>query len=73
MAACFAGGIYFKDLPSNMLGSFVIGLFAASSVLGLATEKAMALLPRDHAWQANLELQLGRVSGRCCDPACFCS
>lgn len=54
-----AGGAYFKDLPNNMLGCFVIGLFAASSTLGLAVDKALAALPAAHPWQANFELQIG--------------
>lgn len=59
------GGAYFKDIASNMLGSFVIGLFAASSVLGLATDRALAILPMGHPWQSNLELQIGRGAGGC--------
>ena len=43
-----------------MLGSFVIGLFAASSVVGLRTDKALAVLPRAHPWQSNFELQIGK-------------
>lgn len=57
------GGIYFKDLGSNALGSFVIGLFAASSTLGLKNGKPLALLPRGHSWQDNLELQIGALVG----------
>lgn len=52
-------GAYFKDLPSNMLGSFVIGLFAASSTVGLAVDKPLAALPAGHTWQHNFELQIG--------------
>ena len=54
-----AGGSYFKDLPANLLGCFVIGLFAASSTVGLPTERPLVLLPADHPWQANFELQIG--------------
>lgn len=60
-----AGGIYFKDLPANMLGSFAIGLFAASSTVGLANEKELALLPSSHPWQNNLNLQIGIRTGFC--------
>lgn len=63
-AFCPAGGAYFKDLASNLLGCFVIGIFAASSVLGLATDRALAILPKGHPWQSNLELQIGRQAGR---------
>jgi len=67
-STCFhpcAGGIYFKDLPANMLGSFVIGVFAASSTVGLANEKEFALLPSSHPWQNNLNLQIGIRTGFC--------
>eukprot|EP00887_Chlorella_sp_A99_P004152 scaffold23.g4152.t1 len=70
---CLEGGIYFKDLVSNILGSFVIGLFAASSALGLVSEKAVALLPKGHAWQTNLELQLGIRTGYCGSLTTFAS
>lgn len=60
-----AGGSYFKDLPSNMLGCFVIGLFAASTTVGLDTDKPLALLPAGHSWQRNLELHIGIRTGFC--------
>lgn len=44
-------GAYFTDLPQNMLGSFVMGLLAASPTLGLETGKMLAILPAHHAWQ----------------------
>jgi len=47
-------GAYFTDLPPNMLGSFVMGLLAASSTLGLSTNKALAILPAHHSWQVRL-------------------
>ncbi len=59
------GGIYFNDLPSNMLGSFVIGLFAASSTVGLANRKAIVLLPKTHSWQNNFPVQIGIRTGYC--------
>ena len=34
-----------------MLGSYLMGLLAASSTLGLATKKAIAILPPGSAWQ----------------------
>ncbi len=44
-------GAYFTDLPPNMLGSFLMGLLAASPTLGLDTGKMLAILPAHHAWQ----------------------
>ena len=44
-------GAYFTDLPPNMLGSFLMGLLAASSTLGLNTGKMLAILPAQHPWQ----------------------
>ncbi|KAL4423054.1 hypothetical protein ABPG77_005859 [Micractinium sp. CCAP 211/92] len=70
---CIQGGAYFKDIASNMLGSFVIGLFAASSVLGLATDRALAILPKGHPWQSNLELQIGIRTGYCGSLTTFAS
>ncbi|EFN56313.1 hypothetical protein CHLNCDRAFT_144735 [Chlorella variabilis] len=70
---CLAGSLYFKDLPSNMLGSFIIGLFAASSTLGLAVDKALALLPKGHPWQSNFELQIGIRTGFCGSLTTFAS
>jgi hypothetical protein len=46
-----------------MLGSFVIGVFAASSTLSLSTDKSLAVLPSAHSWQTNLEWQLGEALG----------
>ncbi|PSC73475.1 UPF0695 membrane isoform X2 [Micractinium conductrix] len=56
-----------------MLGCFIIGLCAASSVLGLATDKALAALPAGHAWQHNLELQIGVRTGYCGSLTTFAS
>ena len=56
---CLAGGFYFNGLPANLAGSFVIGLFAASSVLGLNNGRPLALLPAAHPWQANISVQIG--------------
>ncbi|GAB4817231.1 hypothetical protein N2152v2_004277 [Parachlorella kessleri] len=67
------GGIYFKDLPANLLGSFVIGVFVASSTVGLKNEKALAVLPKRHSWQDNLELQIGIRTGYCGSLTTFAS
>lgn len=48
-----------------MLGSFVIGVFAASSTVGLENEKALALLSASHPWQNNFNLQIGIRTGFC--------
>jgi fluoride ion exporter CrcB/FEX len=64
-AAASAGGIYFASLPANMLGSFVIGVFAASSTLGLRSDKPMAVLPAGHPWQRNFALQIGVRTAFC--------
>ena len=48
-----------------MLGSFVIGIFAASTTIGLANEKSLAVLPKDHPWQSNFALQIGIRTGYC--------
>ena len=39
-------GAYYTDLPSNMLGSFIMGCLATSSALGLATDKV-----KKEGWQ----------------------
>lgn len=62
---CLAGGVYFKDLPANMLGSFIIGLVGTSDMLGIADHRAVGLLPADHMWQANIPLQTGVRTGLC--------
>ena len=37
-----------------MLGSFLMGLFAASGVLGLPNDKELAILPENSSWQVDL-------------------
>ncbi|PRW44982.1 Camphor resistance family isoform 1 [Chlorella sorokiniana] len=66
-------GVWFRDLPANLLGSFIIGLFAASSSAGLAVDKALVLLPPDHPWQQNFELQIGIRTGYCGSLTTFAS
>jgi CrcB protein len=48
-----------------MLGSFVIGLFAASSTVGLANKKAIVVLHKNHSWQHNFSIQIGIRTGFC--------
>lgn len=52
-------GAYFTDLPPNMLGSWLMGLLAASSTLGLNTGKMLAVLPAQHSWQVLFRAQVG--------------
>lgn len=56
-------GIYTQSLPANMLGSMIMGVVAASSVLGLDTKTQLALLPKKHPWQKNVPLHIGRRRG----------
>jgi fluoride ion exporter CrcB/FEX len=41
-------GMIFSDLPSNMVGSFLMGLVQDGTVLGLATNQALSWLPPGH-------------------------
>ena len=58
-------GAYFPDLPSNVAGSFIMGLAAASSTLALGTPKPVAALPPGHPWQGRPELHIGLRTGFC--------
>lgn len=58
-------GAYFPDLPSNALGSFIMGLAAASSTLSLGAPKPLAALPASHPWQSSPELHIGVRTGFC--------
>ncbi len=49
-------GAYFPDLPSNMLGSFCMGLLAAASTLNLSSNKAIAILPANSRYQVRRTL-----------------
>ena len=61
----YVGGVYFEVLPPNMLGSFIIGLVATSSMVGLDEKKSIVVLERDHPWQSNIPLQTGIRTGLC--------
>lgn len=39
-------GAYFTDVPSNMLGSFIMGCLATSGALGLAADKVRDAAPQ---------------------------
>ena len=66
-------GAYFTDLPSNMLGSFVMGLLAAAATLGLDSKKLLAVLPANSSWQHLPELHIGLRTGYCGSLTTFAS
>lgn len=53
------GGALFVDLPANILGSFLMGLFSASA------EHPLPWFPRDHHLQQNKSWQKGLTTGFC--------
>ena len=59
------GGIVFADLPSNLLGSFLMGLFQDSTVLGLAVPMAVAWLGPHHSFQNAKILHTAFKTGFC--------
>jgi fluoride exporter len=59
------GNTYFRDFVSNMMGSFIIGMFAPTTSLNLDTDKSLAIFPSKHPWQYNTELQTGIRTGYC--------
>lgn len=59
------GNTYFRDFISNMMGSFIIGMFAPTTSLELETDKSLVILPSKHPWQRNTELQIGIRTGYC--------
>jgi fluoride exporter len=59
------GGIIFADLPSNLLGSFLMGLFQDGTVLGLAIPMAIAWLPTNHSFQKATVLHVALKTGFC--------
>jgi hypothetical protein len=58
------GGAFFADLPSNIFGSFLMGLFVSSDVLSnslkhvLSVEAPMAMLPIKSPLQDHLAFQV---------------
>ena len=66
-------GAYFPDLPSNMLGCFVMGLLAAASTVGLENKKLVVLLAGSHTWQHMPELHIGLRTGYCGSLTTFAS
>lgn len=59
------GGMVFSDLPSNMVGCFLMGLFQDGNVLGLATPMAIAWLPPRHAFQTANVWHIAFKTGFC--------
>lgn len=59
------GGAYFTDLPINMFGSFLMGLFVSSDVLSnslkhtLTVEAPMAMLSTRSPLQEHVAFQVG--------------
>ena len=64
-------GALFIDLPINIVGSFLMGLFVSSDVLSntirhnLAVHAPMAILPRKSSLQAHTPLHIGLRTGLC--------
>jgi fluoride ion exporter CrcB/FEX len=59
------GGIVFADLPSNILGSFLMGFFQDYTVLGLAIPMAVAWLPPSASFQRCGILHVAFRTGFC--------
>ncbi|EIE22217.1 hypothetical protein COCSUDRAFT_42582 [Coccomyxa subellipsoidea C-169] len=66
-------GAYFPDIASNMLGSYIMGLLAASATLNLPTRKPMAILPQKSPLQGVPELHIGVRTGFCGSLTTFAS
>jgi len=59
------GGIIFADLPANLLGSFLMGLFQDGSSLNLAIGVPLAFLSPSHFLQAYTVFHLAFKTGFC--------
>lgn len=74
-----AGGALFTDLPANILGSFLMGLFVSSDVLSsslkhtLTVEAPLALVSVRSPLQAHLPFQVGLRTGLCGSLTTFAS
>eukprot|EP00878_Enallax_costatus_P033913 GHUV01037496.1.p1 GENE.GHUV01037496.1~~GHUV01037496.1.p1 ORF type:complete len:488 (+),score=100.34 GHUV01037496.1:242-1705(+) len=73
------GGAVFTDLPANVLGSFLMGLFVSSDVLSsslkhtLTVEAPLAMAPVNSPLQAHLPFQVGLRTGLCGSLTTFAS
>ena len=63
--AQFEGGIIFADLPSNILGSFIMGLLQNGDSLGLPVNVQLAFVNPNHVLQAMPILHLALRTGFC--------
>lgn len=59
------GGVIFADLPANLFGSFIMGLFQNGSVLDLAVPMAIAWLPPNHSFQKMKIIHKAIMTGYC--------
>jgi fluoride ion exporter CrcB/FEX len=59
------GGIIFADLPSNILGSFLMGFFQSAAVLGITVPMAVAWLSPHHPFQKMSILHKAFTTGFC--------
>jgi len=73
------GGAVFADLPANIVGSFLMGLFVSSDVLTnslkhvLTVEAPMAMLPIKSPLQTHMPFQVGLRTGLCGSLTTFAS
>jgi len=59
------GGVFFLDLPANMLGSFLMGMLLPTRDLGLLNDMPIAFLNRGHWYQSWTVTHLGLRTGFC--------
>lgn len=59
------GGIIYADIPSNMFGSFLMGLFLSGSALGLHVDVPFGVAPITSQFQAWDIVHLGIRTGFC--------
>ena len=61
----FEGGIIFADLPSNLLGSFIMGMLQSGTTLGLPINCQLAFVNSKHILQSLPILHLALRTGFC--------
>ena len=64
-SATQSGGIVFADLPSNILGSFLMGIFQDGAVLNLAVPLTIAWVAPNHPFQSMAVLHKAFTTGFC--------
>ena len=67
------GGAVFSDLPANILGCFIIGLYSSAAQLGLPGGLSVAALNRDHPLQKANAFHVGIRTGFCGSLTTFAS